>query len=183
MSIESTKTAAGGVTPARWQLALRAHRSAHSNNPARDHAGLMFAACSESVATAELVAAFPTAYVLQTLGSLPRVLDAATRATIELGVLGTGVRQIVVCGHRCNASEGALTSETSQARVVARCRALQADDDIGPMLRRARVTMRALWLDDDSRDLYACDFEGRPARRMDDEDLAGMFARFDEVPA
>ena len=169
---------------ARWQIALRAHRGGHSDRRGRDHARLMFAACSESVVSAELVAAFPTAYVLQTLGSLPRELDAATRATIEFGVLGTGVRHIVVCGHhRCKESEGALTPETSQAWVVARCRALQADEHIGPMLRRARVTMRALWLEDASRDLYACDFEGRPARCMGDEDLAAMFAGFDEVSA
>ena len=141
----------------------------------------MFAACSESVASAQLLAAFPTAYVLQTLG-LPRELDDVTRATLEYGVLVHGVRQIVVCGHhRCKEPGGALTVEASQALVVARCRALQADAHVGPTLRRARVAMRALWLEEGSRDLYACDFEGRPPRCMGDEDLTAMFASFDEV--
>lgn len=170
------------MTQPRWKVALRAHRATHFDTAGPDHARLMFAACSESVASAELLAAFPTAYVLQMLGGLPRELDEATRATLEYGVLANGVRQIVVCGHlRCKEPGGALTPETSQAVVVARCRALQADDYIGPILRRAHVTMRAMWLEEASRELYACDFEGRPARCMGDDDLAAMFASFDEV--
>ncbi len=172
------------MTQPRWKVALRAHRATHSDAAGPDRARLMFAACSESVASAELLAAFPAAYVLQTLGGLPRELDEATRATLEYGVLGSGVRQIVVCGHHtCKEPGGALTPETSQVLVVARCRALQADDHIGPILRRAHVTMRALWLEEASRELYACDLEGRAARWMGDEDLEAMFASFDEVSA
>ena len=165
----------------RWQRALRAHRS-HSDPDTRAHGRLMFAACSESAGSAELLAAFPTAFVLQTLGGVPRELDVATRATLEYGVLASGVRHVVVCGHhRCKEPGGALTPAASQALVVARCRALQADEQLGPTLRRARVTMRALWLEDASRDLYACDFEGYPARIMGDDELAAMFASFDAV--
>ena len=144
----------------------------------------MFAVCSESIASTELLAAFPTAYVLQTLGGLPRELDAVARSILEYGVLGNGVRHIVACGHhRCREPGGSRTPETSQARITARCRALQADEHIGPMLRRARVTLQALWLEDVSRDLYACDLDGLATRCMTDEDLAEMFTAFDEASA
>ena len=167
---------------ARWKSALRAHRLIHPDPARRGHPRLMFAACSESVVSTELVAAFPAAYVLQTLGGLPHAFDGETRATLELGVLWTGVRHIVVCGHhRCAEPHVAHTPEASQASVVARCRALQVDGHIGPILRRAHVTMRALWVEEASRELYACDFEGRPARRMGDNGLAAMFASFDEA--
>ena len=144
----------------------------------------MFAVCSESVASAELLAAFPTAYVLQTLGSLPSDLDAVTRTIIEYGVVGNGVRHIVVCGHhRCREPGGSRTPETSQALIRSRCRALQADDHVGSMLRRARVTLRVLWIEELSRELYACDSDGLPPRLMGDEELAATFAAFDEASA
>lgn len=144
----------------------------------------MFVACSESVASAELLAAFPAAYVLQTLARQPENLDAASRATLEYGVLASGVRHVVVCGHGgCWGDGGAPTPEAGQALVVARCRAMQAEEQIGPVLRRARVTMQPLWFDEASQDLYACDFEGQPARWLVDAELASIFNRFDELSA
>lgn len=144
----------------------------------------MFVACSESVANVGLLAVFPAAYVLQTLARPPGEFDAASRATLEYGVLASGVRHIVVCGHSgCWGDGDAHTPEASQALVVARCRAMKADEQIGPVLHQARVTMQALWFDEASHDLYACDFEGRPALCLADADLATMFNRFDEFSA
>jgi len=172
------------MTQARWQLALRAHREAHHERLDRDHARLMFVACSESAAAASLLAAFPTAYVQQTFTGLPRDLDTATRATLEYGVLVQGVLHVVVCGHEsCRGDGDAPTPEASQAALVVRCRALVDDAHTGPILRRARVTIRALWFEEASHDIYACDFEGRPASCMEDVDLAAMFTRFDELSA
>ena len=144
----------------------------------------MFVACPESVASAELLAAFPSAYVLQTLARRPGEFDAASSATVEYGVLASGVRHVVVCGHaNCWGEDGARTPEASQALVVARCRAMQADEQLGPTLRRAQVTLRALWFDDASHDVYVCDFEGLPSRRLQDGDLAGLINRLDEFSA
>lgn len=168
------------MTKALWQVALRAHRVANSGS--RDHTRLMFVVCSESAASTELLAAFPTAYALQTLTQVSPDLDAAACATLEYGALGHGVRHVVVCGHHgCRGDGKALAPESSQALVVARCRALQEEAHTGPVLRRARVTMRALWFDESSHDVYACDFEGRPAKIMGDSELAAMFTRFDEL--
>lgn len=176
------KDGAGGVMQPRWQRALRTHRQAHPEWADRDHGHLMFAACSESVASLALIAAFPTAYVLQTLGGVPSAMDAATEATFEVGVATQGIREIVVCGHDlCSAHGGARTREESQSLLVERCRALHTNDPIGSILRRARVKMRALWIEDKSGELYTCSFEGHPARRLVDEDLATMFAAFDQV--
>jgi len=142
----------------------------------------MFVACSESGAAASLLSAFPTAYVLQNLAGLPVGIDMGARATLEYGSLAQGVRHLVVCGHdSCLGDGDARTPEASQDVLVARCRALVEDLHTGPMLRRARVTMRALWFEEISQDIYACDFEGRPARRMEDVELAAMFASFDEL--
>ena len=172
------------MTRARGQIALRAHREAHPDPLDRDHARLMFVACSESVAAASLLAAFSTAYVLQTLAGLPHDLDIAASATIEYGVLAQGVRHILVCGHdSCRGDGDARTPEASQAVLVARCRSLVYGAHTGPILRRAHVTMRALWFEEASHDIYACDFEGRPAKNMADVDLAAMFASFDELSA
>ena len=144
----------------------------------------MLVACSESIASAGLLTAFPSAYVLQTLAHGPEALDAASRATVVYGVLESGVRHVVVCGHGgCGGDDGAPTPEVSQARVVARCRAMQADQQLGPVLRRAHVSMQALWLDDASGDVYQCDFEGRPARRLEDQHLAALFNRLDDLSA
>jgi carbonic anhydrase len=144
----------------------------------------MFVACSESIASAAFVAAFPTAYVLQTLVGPPHDLDADTRATLEHGVLGEGVRHLVVCGHDgCRVAGGARASGASQRWAVDRCRALQADERMGRMLRRAGVTMRALWIDEASHEIYTCSFEGLPPRRMEAADLAAMFSALDEVSA
>ena len=144
---------------------------------------MMFIVCSESLASSALVAAFPTAYVLQMLASAADDLDVATRATLEHG-LASGVRHLVVCGHHgCRASPGEGTPQESQGRVVQRCRALHADEHLGPMLRRAGVTMRALWLDEPCHELYACSFEGLEARCMAEADLAAMFRSFDELSA
>ena len=144
----------------------------------------MLVACSESVASTELLVAFPSAYVLQTLAHRPEELDTASRATLAYGVLASGVRHVVVCGHGgCRGDDCAPTPEASQALVVARCRAMQADEQHGPVLRRAHVSMQALWIDDASHDLHVCDFEGRPARLLDDDDLAALFNRFDELSA
>ena len=54
----------------------------------------MFVACSESVASAELLEAFPAAYVLQTLARPQEELDAASRATLEFGLVASGVRHV-----------------------------------------------------------------------------------------
>jgi hypothetical protein len=160
---------------------LRAHREALPARFDQDHSRLMFVACSESAASAALIAAFPTAYVLQTLASPAHGLDVARRETLEHGVLGNGVRHIVVCGHdRCRGSHD-RTHAASQAWVVEQCRGLQVDERVGRMLRRAGVTMRALWLDEVSHDLYVCSFEGLPARVMEEADLAAMFHTFDEL--
>lgn len=51
------------------------------------------------------------------------------------------------------------------------------------MLRRARVTLRVLWIEELSRELYACDPDGLPPRLMGDEELAATFAAFDEASA
>ena len=172
------------MTRARWQLALRALREAHPDRLVRDHTRLMFVACSESAATESLLAAFPTAYVLQTLAGGPLDLDSGARATLEYGAICQGVRHIVVCGHdSCRGDDHARTPEASQALLVARSRALVEDPLLGPMLRRARVTIRALWFDEVSSELYACDFEGRASKLMQDAELTAMFARFDELSA
>jgi hypothetical protein len=47
------------------------------------------------------------------------------------------------------------------------------------MLRR--VTMRALWFDESSHDVHACNSEGRPATLMAEAELAAMFDQFDEL--
>ena len=122
--------------------------------------------------------------MLQTLASATPDLDIGARATIEYGVLAQGVRHLIVCGHgRCRGDGDAQTAVESQDLLVARCRALLDDAYTGPILRRARVTMRALWFDEGSHDLYACHVEGRAARCMEDVELAAMFARFDELTA
>jgi hypothetical protein len=142
----------------------------------------MFSVCSESVATQALVAAFPTAYVLQRLGGLPGEMDEATLATVEYGVVAHGIREIVVCGHHLSCAHGeALPREVSQSLLVESCRALYTNDPIGSILQRLHVKLRALWIDDKSGELYRCDFEGRPASLLVDEELAEMFASFDQV--
>jgi hypothetical protein len=143
------------MTEARWQIALRAHREAHGVPADRDHTRLMFVACSESAAATSLLATFPTAYVLQTIMGLPLDLDTGARATLEYGVVAQGVLHVVVCGHqRCRGDGDAQTAEASQAVLAARCRALVGDAQLGPILRRAHVTMRALWFEEASRDVY-----------------------------
>ncbi len=172
------------MTQARWQLALRAHREAHPEHLDPDHTRLMFVACSESTAAESLLAAFPAAYVLQTFMDLPRDLGAAARATLEYGILVEGVRQVVVCGDQsCRVDGDVPVAEASQAALFARCRALLDDAHTGPILRRARVAIRALWFDEASHDVYACDVESGTTRPMGDIDLAAMFAHFDELTA
>jgi hypothetical protein len=145
----------------------------------------MFVGCSESFASAELVAPFPMAYVLQALARQSEEIGGAARATLEYGFLASGVRHVVVCGHYgCRGDEDAPTTpEASQAMIVARCGAIQADEQIGPLLRRARVTMQTLWFKEASHDLYVCDFEGQPARYFEDADLASMSSRLEELSA
>jgi len=147
-----------------------------------DHSHWMFILCSESAASAEFAAAFPTAYVLQALGTIPIPIDDGTRATIEYGLFVRGVRHLVVCGHEgCHATERLLrTHRSDPAQVVAQCKALQRDELLGPILRRADVTMHALWFEELSRDVYACDFDGRPARRLDGQDALTLLASVDE---
>ena len=144
----------------------------------------MFVTCSESLACAELLAAFPSAYVLQRLPRGENGLDSPSRATYEYGVLGRGVRHIVFCGHGgCWGDGGELTAEASQALVVERCHALHADERIGPMLRDERVTLQPLWFDEHEHQLYAFDVDGRPARRLEGDELTALFSRFDEMSA
>jgi hypothetical protein len=127
----------------------------------------MFVACSESVTRAGLLAALPATYAVRTLASQPQGLDAAPRAALEYGLLASGVRHVVVCGHGGGRRDGgAPAPEASQAPVVARCRAMQA-----------------LWLGEASHDVHACDFEGRATRCLGDADLAALFNRFDEFSA
>ena len=172
------------MTQARWQLALHAHREAHPERLVPDHTRLMFVVCSESTAAASVLAAFSTAYALQTLTGVSHDLDIAASATLEYGILARGVRHIVICGHdSCRGDGDARTPEASQAVLVARCRALVDDAHMGRILRSAYVTVRALWFEQASHEIYACDFEGRPARCMDDVDLVAMFASFDELSA
>ena len=166
----------------RLRAALRAHRAARPAPSGTDAARLMFVACSESVASAELLVAFPAAYVLQTLAGRQGDSESALRTTLEYGVLASGVRHVVLCGHcGCWGDEGAPTPEASQARVVARCRAMYGDEQLGAVLRRADVIIEALWFDEPARDVFACDLNGRPPRCLEDGDLAALFNRFDEL--
>ncbi len=64
--------------------------------------------------------------------------------------------------------------------MVSQLRGLLDDEAVGPLLRARGVKLRALWFDEREGDIYACDVEGRPAAPLDDEDLARMFAAFDE---
>jgi carbonic anhydrase len=172
------------MTPSSLLVALRAHCAGRAAPAAGEGTRLMFLACPESIASAALLAAFPAAYVLQTLAQPPQHLDTTWRDTFELGVLASGVRHIVVCGHQgCRGDGGVATPEASQALLVARCRAIQADEQVGPMLRSAGAKMEALWFEEATQDVYACDLEGRPARRLGDAELAATFTRFEELSA
>lgn len=159
-----------------WQSVHGAHRKAH-----RDHSHLMFVACSESVACAGFLAAFPTAYVVQTLAGPARPVDAATHAAVVYGALQRGIRHVVVCGHSCCRADGAPgDAEQSQALAVARCRAIQDDAALGPILRGVRASLQPLWFDEVSHDIYTFDLDGS-AKRMGHDDLASMFTRFDRL--
>lgn len=139
----------------------------------------MFVVCSESAASSELAAAFPTACVLQTFADLVRPPDAEACAAIEYAIVFAGARHLVVCGHDgCRATGDAARPVTGQAHLLARCRALRAE--MGPLLRRARVTMHALWLDEVSRDVFRCDLDGHPAERISVQALAAMVSSSDE---
>jgi carbonic anhydrase len=166
---------------ARWQEALRAYRRRSlepaDGAPASD---LMFVLCSECHAGAELVSAMQPAMVLQTLGGARTPADPALRATFEYAVGGKGVKHIVLCGHEACQVVSERGREASQAHVVSQLRGLLDDEAVGPLLRARGVKLRALWFDEREGDIYACDVEGRPAAPLDDEDLARMFAAFDE---
>ncbi len=165
-----------------WQRVLRAYRKVRHGRVHPEHAKLMFVACSESAASTALIGAFPTAYVLQNMAGAPRELDALTRMTLEYGVLGQGVRHIVVCGHDgCRGCDRNSELKESRDWAIERCHAMEADENVGEMLRRAGVTMQTLWLDEHSQDVHAFSLNGLRTERMSEAELVAMFRTFDKV--
>lgn len=160
---------------AKWQSALGEYRRRSLGRAEPGRLPVLFVLCSEDLAAASLASACDPTMVLQTLGGAKNPRDEATRATLQHAVRNAGVRHVVVCGHEgCKGIEGldGDPRKSSQTALVAQCRALVADPQIGALLREHRVRVTSLWFDEPEGDVFHCSPDGDRVELMSDREFA-----------